>query len=235
MTDPPTTTQAGARSADPPEQARKMDRMYRYTRHVYDVTRRYYLLGRDKLLRRMVVNEGETVLEMGCGTARNLIKLGARAKGHALYGLDAAQVMLDTAAAALRKRGLADRVTLRQCLAEQLDHRATFGLDEPFDVIFFSYSLSMMPTWPQAIDAALANLAPDGRLYIVDFCDLGGYPRFVAGALKWWLSRFGVHHRPELIDHLHALEAEGRCALQVEYLYRRYAFLAELNRVAETV
>ncbi|NDH95685.1 MAG: SAM-dependent methyltransferase, partial [Planctomycetia bacterium] len=31
-----------------------MDSMYRFTRHIYDFTRRYYLLGRDRLLERVV-------------------------------------------------------------------------------------------------------------------------------------------------------------------------------------
>ena len=52
-----------------------MDRMYRMQRYFYDVTRKYYLLGRDQLLEQMEVRAGEHVLEIGCGTARNLIAL----------------------------------------------------------------------------------------------------------------------------------------------------------------
>ncbi len=29
------------------EHAEQMDNMYRYQRHIYDLTRKYYLLGRD--------------------------------------------------------------------------------------------------------------------------------------------------------------------------------------------
>ena len=32
-----------------PDAAVAMDRMYRWQRHIYDVTRKYYLLGRDAL------------------------------------------------------------------------------------------------------------------------------------------------------------------------------------------
>ncbi|MEI7861219.1 MAG: hypothetical protein WCJ21_01255, partial [Planctomycetota bacterium] len=38
---------SGRQSSD---QAVAMDRMYRMTRHIYDITRRYYLLGRDRML-----------------------------------------------------------------------------------------------------------------------------------------------------------------------------------------
>jgi S-adenosylmethionine-diacylgycerolhomoserine-N-methlytransferase len=53
----------------------EMDEMYRWTRYVYDFTRKYYLLGRDRLLRDMELKPGDRVLEIGCGTARNLIRL----------------------------------------------------------------------------------------------------------------------------------------------------------------
>ena len=68
--------------------------------------------------------------------------------------------MLATAANKVRRRGLENRITLRTCYAEELDHARTFGLEAPFDAAFFSYSLSMIPTWPQAIAAALANVKP---------------------------------------------------------------------------
>ena len=50
-----------------------MDRIYRRQRHVYDVTRKYYLLGRDALIDRLEPPVDGRVLEIGCGTARNLI------------------------------------------------------------------------------------------------------------------------------------------------------------------
>jgi len=209
-----------------------MERMYRYTRHIYDVTRRYYLFGRDLLLREMRIRAGDRVLEMGCGTARNLVKLGRLHPQAGLYGLDASRSMLWTAERSLAKRGCKGRVTLRHCLAEDLDFRNTFGLAKPFDVIFFSYSLSMMPTWPQALDAALANLDRHGRIYIVDFWDQAGLPKVFARALKSWLALFHVHHRPELLGRLRRLENEGRCRLDLRSIGGRYAYLATLERVS---
>ena len=40
------------------DQAVAMDNMYRFTRHIYDLTRRYYLLGRDQLLEELVTGPG---------------------------------------------------------------------------------------------------------------------------------------------------------------------------------
>src|ERR1700689_5152879 len=100
----------------------EMDEMYRWTRYVYDFTRKYYLLGRDRLLRDMELRPGDRVLEIGCGTARNLILLARQRPDVACYGLDASNEMLATAETKVKSRGLADRVTLRVCLAEELDH-----------------------------------------------------------------------------------------------------------------
>jgi S-adenosylmethionine-diacylgycerolhomoserine-N-methlytransferase len=211
-----------------------MDRMYRVTRHVYDLTRRYYLLGRDRMLSTIATSPTTATLEVGCGTARNLIKLAGRAEPGRLYGLDASHEMLETAARSIAQQGVpaAGRppIVLRQCLAEQLDARETFGIDEPFDTIFFSYCLSMIPTWPGALEAALANLRPGGRLLIVDFWDQGELPGLFAAGLKRWLSLFHVHYRPEVHDAIAALGRSGRAHVAFESVARRYAYIATITR-----
>ena len=75
----------------------KMDRMYHLQRHFYDATRKYYLLGRDQLLKEMNVRRGQTVLEVGCGTGRNLVILAKRHPDAQFFGLDASAAMLETA------------------------------------------------------------------------------------------------------------------------------------------
>ena len=159
MTDPaagktsrPPVSSSNNRPTGTPDQAAAMDSMYRFTRHIYDFTRRYYLLGRDRLLERVVTGPETATLEVGCGTARNLIKLGGRPFCGELYGLDASHEMLETASRSVARAGLPRGenrpIVLRQGLAEQLDAGRMFGRDEPFDTIFFSYCLSMVLTWP---------------------------------------------------------------------------------------
>ena len=60
-----------------------MDGIYRYQRYIYDATRKYYLLGRDRMLDGLDPPERGTILEVGCGTGRNLI-LAAKRHGYAL-------------------------------------------------------------------------------------------------------------------------------------------------------
>jgi S-adenosylmethionine-diacylgycerolhomoserine-N-methlytransferase len=217
----------------PADQAVAMDRMYRLTRHVYDLTRRYYLLGRDRLLQEVRTTPTTATLEVGCGTARNLIQLARRAEPGRLYGLDASHEMLETAAASAARAGVGSGgghpIVLRQGLAEQLDARRMFGRDEPFDTIFFSYCLSMIPTWPGAIEAALANLRPGGTLLIVDFWDQKELPDLFAAGLKRWLSLFHVHYRPEVHDALVEIGRSGRADVRFQSIARRYAYLATIR------
>ena len=216
------------------DQAAAMDRMYRLTRHVYDLTRAYYLLGRDRMLAEISTGPATATLEVGCGTARNLIKLARRPQPGLLCGLDASQEMLDTAAASIARAGVPaaglEPIRLRQGLAEEVDAKAMFGRDEPFDTIFFSYCLSMVPTWPGAIEAGLANLKPGGLLLIVDFWDQKDLPGLFAAGLKQWLSLFHVHYRPEVHDALVELGRSGRAEVRFESVARRYAYIATVRK-----
>jgi S-adenosylmethionine-diacylgycerolhomoserine-N-methlytransferase len=119
---------------------------------------------------------------------------------------------------------------LRQGLAEQLDAGRMFGRDQLFDTIFFSYCLSMVPTWPGALEAAMNNLKPGGRLLIVDFWDQAELPRLFAAGLKKWLSLFHVHYRPEVHTAVAALGKSGRATVEFRSIHRRYAYLAVVTK-----
>jgi S-adenosylmethionine-diacylgycerolhomoserine-N-methlytransferase len=75
-----------------------MDRMYRVQRHIYDLTRKFYLFGRDTLIASLPVRAGETLCEVGCGTARNLVMLAKRHPRARFFGVDASEEMLKSAA-----------------------------------------------------------------------------------------------------------------------------------------
>jgi S-adenosylmethionine-diacylgycerolhomoserine-N-methlytransferase len=215
-------------------QAVKMDRMYRYQRHFYDLTRRHYLLGRDRLLNEMVVNGGDSILEVGCGTGRNLIRLGQMYPGARLYGLDAAQEMLKTCNRKMEAAGLGiglgSRIMLRQGLAEDLSYDETFGLEAPFDLIFFSYSLSMIPTWRDALDVAIKNLKPSGNMLILDFGDGTDLPKWLRFTVKKWLALFDVHYRPEMLRYLETIDGAGESQLSLTPIAGRYSYLAHFQK-----
>jgi len=196
-----------------------MDQVYRNQRYIYDFTRKYYLFGRDRLIRELGLRPGERVVEVGCGTARNLIAIAQRYPKTRLFGLDASQEMLKTATEAVRRARLEDRITLAHGYAEALAP-AMFGEQENFDRAVFSYSLSMIPQWQQALRSAAEVLSPAGQIHIVDFGDLTALGGFGRKILLWWLAQFHVAPRAEL---LHTLEARAAGSLSI--LPGRYAFL----------
>lgn len=205
-----------------------MDRMYRLQRYFYDATRKYYLLGRDRLLDEMEINPDESVLEVGCGTARNLIILAKRYPLTSFYGLDASAAMLQTARSKIAA-SRAPNITLQTALADDFTHQQTFALNEPFGKIFFSYSISMIPSWRNAIENSLSNLPSGGRLYIVDFYDFEGLPRLFQKLLKWWLIKFNVQFWEDLMPFLDSLETDGRFGVSIRPLFNRNSFIASIQ------
>lgn len=204
----------------------KMDKMYRYQRYFYDFTRKYYLLGRDKLISEMDVKSGENILEIGCGTGRNLAILAKKYPNTNLYGLDASAEMLETAQKKIDKKKL-ENVHLEVALADDFSFDKTFNLEKPFDTIFFSYSISMIPTWQESIANALENLKNGRPLYIVDFYDQRNLPVGFQKILQGWLKQFHVKYPRELIPHLEKLESEGLGKHSVKSIYKSYSFIAK--------
>jgi len=204
----------------PDSHAGLMDRVYRRQRYVYDFTRKYYLFGRDRLIRDLSLRPGASLVEVGCGTARNLIAIAKAYPGTRLYGLDASEAMLESARMAVRRAGLERRVILRQGLAEDFTP-AQFGV-ESFENVLFSYSLSMIPDWRGALAAGSAALAPSGRLHVVDFGDLTGLGKLAERAMRGWLTLFHVTPRVEFLSGLERVAGKNS---HLTLLFGRYAFI----------
>ena len=196
-----------------------MDQVYRRQRYIYDFTRKYYLFGRDRLIRELDIRPGQRLVEVGCGTARNLIAIARRYPDARLFGLDASQEMLKTAAEAIERAGLSSRIVLAHGYAEALSP-AMFAETEPFDICVFSYSLSMIPQWKEALRSASGTLSKTGFIHVVDFGDLTGLGSWGRAILLGWLRLFHVAPRAELLQ---AFECGGKGTLCL--LPGRYAFL----------
>jgi S-adenosylmethionine-diacylgycerolhomoserine-N-methlytransferase len=206
-----------------------MDRMYRYQRYFYDLTRKYYLLGRDKLIAEMDIQAGENILEAGCGTGRNLAILAQKYPTTSFFGLDASSVMIEESQKKVDKYSL-ENINLKVALADDFTFAKTFNLEKPFDAIYFSYSISMIPPWKESIANALKNLKSGGSFYIVDFYDQKELPVWFQKLLQGWLKKFHVQFWGELMPHLESLEKQGLGKLTVTSLYRRYSFIAEFEK-----
>jgi S-adenosylmethionine-diacylgycerolhomoserine-N-methlytransferase len=208
-----------------------MDRMYRRQRHIYDATRKYYLLGRDDAIAALAPLPGEAVLEIGCGTGRNLVAIARRYPNAAVCGLDVSSAMLATARVAIRRAGLDGRVRLAQGDASGFDPQTLFGRTA-FDRVLVSYALSMIPPWREALAQAIDVVADGGALQIVDFGDQAGLPRLLRAGLRRWLAAFDVTPRDALKDELAALAAARELCCHVFAPFRGYAVRAVVERPA---
>ena len=208
-----------------------MNRTYRHQRHVYDFTRKYYLLGRDRLIAELAPRQGDAVLEIGCGTGRNLVKLARAYPGAHLFGLDVSREMLASAAAAMARAGLSARVALGQGDATAFDPETLFGCAE-FERVMISYTLSMIPPWRDALERALDVLSPGGSLHLVDFGDCAGLPGPFRTGLRRWLAAFDVTPRDDLGQALQTLTAERGLTCTIDNRFRGYAVLAVARRSA---
>lgn len=209
-----------------------MDRIYRHQRHIYDVTRKYYLLGRDRALDALDPPPGGRVLEIGCGTGRNLLAVARRRPDVRVFGLDISSEMLASSGARIARAGLVDRIRIAEADAAATDPRRVFGVDG-FDRVLFSYTLSMIPDWPAAMRRAVEALAPGGRLHVVDFGGQEGLPRAFRTGLRAWLGLFHVTPRADaFFREMRSIARETRATTRQEHLFLGYAWNATMTMPA---
>lgn len=207
----------------------KMDAIYRWQVGIYDATRKFYLLGRDDLIAGLQPPPGGTVLEVGCGTGRNLIIAARRYPDVRFFGFDVSPVMLAEARRVVARAGLSDRIRLAQADAARFDPLTTFAR-EGFDRVFCSYTLSMIPPWEAALGRAVAVLQPGGSLHIVDFGGQSRLPATFRAVLRAWLGQFHVTPRDGLAGRLEQIAAEQGLALRIGRPFRDYAVHAVATR-----
>jgi S-adenosylmethionine-diacylgycerolhomoserine-N-methlytransferase len=212
----------GADRSWPVEATHRMNRMYRRQRHIYDGTRRYYLLGRDQLIAGLLPAPGANVLEIGCGTGRNLVLAGRLYPGARFFGVDVSTEMLTSAISAISRAGLSTRIRVAHGDGTAFDPQALFGIPS-FDHVMISYSLSMIPDWRRVLEAAASRLKPGGRLHIVDFGNQARLPSIARALLLRWLRMFDVTPRDDLARVLLDMAEASGAELQFERPFRGYA------------
>lgn len=181
----------------------RMNRVYRWQRHVYDATRRWYLLGRDRMITELKPAAGANVLEIGCSTGRNIVPAACRYPCVQFFGIDVSKEMLTSARAAISRAGLHD--------------------------VMISYALAMIPDWRQVLETAATKLCPRGRLHVVDFANFDRLPGIASVQLSRWLSLFEVSPRDEPERKHTAIAASSAADLTFDCPFRGYAHSAVLT------
>lgn len=146
-------------------QQRYIKHYYRLHAQLYDFTRWAFLFGRNSLIKALPFASGQPldILEVGCGTGFNLKRLALRYPNATLTGVDVSEDML--AQTTRKLAGISNKIYLME---------QPYGKEKPinkkFDVILFSYSLSMInPQWKEVLEQAANNLKEGGVVAIVDF------------------------------------------------------------------
>lgn len=208
-----------------------MDRIYRWQRRfgIYDATRKYYLLGRDPLLAGLAPPSGGCVLEIGCGTGRNLVKAAKLYPHVRFHGIDISQEMLVAAEAAIAGAGQKDRVRVARADAACFDPQMLFG-QANYDRIFISYAVSMIPQWQRVMEIAVAGLRPGGELHIADFGDMRDLPRWCRNAVDTWLGWHHVTPRTDLFAVSSQVAATHDSVSEERRLHRGFSWLATIRK-----
>lgn len=209
--------------------AEKMDRQYRFQRHIYDATRTHYLFWRRRLIEDLRPPANAAIVEIACGTGWNIVR-AAQTYPHAqFFGFDISNEMLRTAKSAIERNGYANRVKLAHGDATHFDLAAVFGLPCA-DRIFISYALSMIPDWPAAVDCAARSLTPNGALHVVDFGRLENMPAPAKFAFLKFLNHYNVTPRRDLEAVLRAAAKRHGLSLSFDEMRSGYTAYAVLRR-----
>jgi S-adenosylmethionine-diacylgycerolhomoserine-N-methlytransferase len=202
----------------------RMDRRYRYQRHIFDLSRKFILFGRERAIAALSPSDARSVLEIGCGTGRNLELMAAAHPALHLTGVDISEEMLKSARARVARARIDGRVTLRHGDATTLEGKAAR--------ILMSYSLSRVPDWRRALAVAIDTLEPGGILAIVDFGNFGGLPDWLAEACIEVLSRQDAPPCLELPQELRRHASSRALSVCHEYALAGLYQLAIVGRAA---
>lgn len=147
---------------------------------------------RDKGLKDLGLQPGESALEIGFGTGHCLVEM-ANAVGPTgkVFGIDISDAMVALTEQLLQKENLADRVHVTRADADTLPYP-----DASLDAVFTSFTLELFdtPELPKVMGEVKRVLKPGGRFGVVAVSREGKHP--IITAIYEWTHR----HFPNMLD-----------------------------------
>jgi S-adenosylmethionine-diacylgycerolhomoserine-N-methlytransferase len=187
--------------------AERLEAFYRDQSGAYDDFRKRLLHGREEMLAALDVPEAGRWLDMGGGTGHNVEAFGGRrARLTEVTIVDLCPSLLKVADQRIQKNGWTNVHTV-------VGDACTYAHDAgPVDAVTFSYSLTMIPNWFQAIQRAYDQLKPGGTIGVVDFYISRKWPapgmkRHSAFQRFLWPTWFGFDNVFLSPDHLPQLQS----------------------------
>ena len=143
-------------------------------------------------LEMLAASEGESVLEIGCGTGKAQVELSARVgAAGSVFGIDLSSGMLRQAQARSLRTGMSNRVTLLQGDGAHLPFQSA-----TLSAVFLSFTLELFDTLeiPLVLAECRRVLMPGGRLGVVSMLKTDP-PGWTVRLYEWFHA-----HLPAYVD-----------------------------------
>ena len=142
---------------------RKVQRLYTLVAGIYDLRVRLFFRWRKAALRALRPRQGDTVLDLACGTGLNfrhiIERIGPEGR---IVGVDCTRAMLRQARRRLTRHRW-DGVSLVEGDAAGLPLAS-----DSCDAVLCSYAMVVIPDYPRAVAEAVRVLKPGGRLVMLE-------------------------------------------------------------------
>lgn len=157
-----------------PDTKEDLIRHYKKDASIYDFNRRFFLFGRNRLINQIAKTlSPSSILEIGCGTGVNLIKLNKLFPDSKITGLDVSPEMLQVARTKISRNA---NITL---INDMFDQHTSLPR---FDLIVCSYTASTVPNLSLFLSTIATHLTDQGHFACVDFHSSG------SAVFERWIS-----------------------------------------------
>lgn len=162
---------------------KKIDSYYKFHSGFYNLTRWAFLFGRNSLKKSFPrLPEKSTILDLGCGTGKQLQALVDTYPRASIIGIDRSSEMLNK---------IPTKTVTRLKLRNEVYSKKSFP-PRIFDLILASYSITMVDDIEETLCDIQYHLKDDGILLVVDF-DSSPFQWF-----RTWMKKNHVKMEPSV-------------------------------------